>query len=267
MFNELFNNATKEYPFLIEHLNVKYIPHFHKETEIVYVLDGELTFTLGNSMYTIKKDDICIIPSGLIHNLYTEDYSKTYVMKLYSVVDLSNIHLENYIVTKNEQGYEKLLSFIKNIMNENSRKDEHHELAVNINAENILLFILRETKYYKLEGRIRWKQITENKFLDKINDYLELHYLENFTLLEIAEHLNYNKSYFCRYFKTVTGITFWEYFTMFRLDKSIQLISQFPKENITVIAGKSGFKNVHSFNTAFKDFYHCTPSEYRKNII
>ena len=30
MYNELINSATKEYPFLIKHINVKYIPHFHQ---------------------------------------------------------------------------------------------------------------------------------------------------------------------------------------------------------------------------------------------
>ncbi len=266
MFNELFNNATKEYPFLIEHLNVKYIPHFHKETEIVYVLDGELIFTLGNSTYKIKSGDICIIPPLLIHNLYTEEYSKTFVMKLYSAADLSNIHLQNHIMHPIDSGYNKLYNYIDNIINENKNKEEHYKLAVNINAENILLFILRDTKYHKMDSKIKYKHISENKFLDSINAYLELNYQNDFSLYDIAKNFNYTKSYFCRYFKSVTGSTFWEYFTMFRLEKSIEYIKTSPKENFTVIAFKSGFKNVRSYNTAFKNFFQCTPSEYRKML-
>ena len=264
MYNELINSATKEYPFLIKHINVKYIPHFHQETEIVYVLDGELTFTLGMYSYIIKKGDICIIPSRLIHNLYTESYSETYVMKLYSIVDFSNIHLENHILTKKDSGYEKLYNYIYDIINENEKKEEYYKLAVNIHAENIFLFILRETKYHKNDSKIKMKHITENEFLSSINSFLESHYNEDFSLFDIAKHSNYTKSYFCRHFKRITGITFWEYFTMFRLEKSLQYIKASPKENITVIADRSGFKNVRSFNNAFKNFYRYTPSEYRK---
>ena len=267
MYNELINNATKEYPFLIKHISVKYIPHFHEETELVHVLEGELIFTLGMSSYTIKKGDICIIPPCLIHNLYTESYSETYVMKLYPRADLSNLHFDNHILTKKDAGYEKLHKYIHNIKEEDEKKEGHYQLAVNINAENIFLFILRETTYQKLDGKVKWRHITENAFLDKINLFLEAHYNEDFSLLDIARHLNYTKSYFCRCFKQIVGITFWEYFTMFRLEKSIQYIKESPKENMTVIADRSGFKNVRSFNSAFKNFYRCTPSEYRKMML
>ena len=83
MYHEQVNNATQTYPFIIEHLNIKYIPHFHQEPEIVYVLDGMLTVSLGAFNCVIKKGDICIIPPDVIHNLYTHAYSKTFVVKLY----------------------------------------------------------------------------------------------------------------------------------------------------------------------------------------
>ena len=112
MWNELINSATKEYPFLIKHTNVKYIPHFHQETEIVYMISGELVFTLGMNSYRIREGDICIIPSRLIHNLYTQEQSESFVMKLYSVADLSNIHLENPILRQEDPGYEILRGYV-----------------------------------------------------------------------------------------------------------------------------------------------------------
>jgi AraC-like DNA-binding protein len=53
---------------------------------------------------------------------------------------------------------------------------------------------------------------------------------------------------------------------MFRLEKSVELIRSNAKENFTGIAVKSGFKNVRSFNQSFKEYYRCTPSEYRKML-
>lgn len=266
MYNEQVNYATKDYPFLIKHENVKYIPHFHEETEIVQVLEGELLFTLGIECYSIKAGDICIITPQQIHNLYTETYSLTYVMKLFPIVDLSGLRLETPILTKADPSYEKLNNYIHNIIRENENQEECYKLAVNVQAESIFLFILREMRYQNLDSRIKLKHITKNKTLDEINQFLEEHFDEDFSLDQIATKLNYTKSYFCRYFKKMTAMTFWEYFTMFRLEKSIQCMQDSPKENITVIANRAGFKNVHSYNTAFKSFHRCTPREYRERI-
>lgn len=267
MYNELINTATKEYPFLVNHVNVKYIPHFHEETEIVYVIRGEFVFTLGMLSSIAKEGDICIIPSKMIHNLYTEHYSETFVMKLYSIVDLSNIHLDKYIISQSDPGYQQIHEYICRIMVENDQKNDHYKLAVNINAENIFLFILRETQYQRTDGKIKLKQIHESNFLETINTFLEAHYTDDFSLSDIAAHLNYTKSYFCRYFKKATGTTFWEYYTMFRLEKSIHYIQLSSKETFTVIARKSGFKNARSFYEAFSNYYHCTPREYRKMLM
>ena len=264
MYNELINNATRDYPFLIKHVNVKYIPHFHEETELVYVLEGELLFSLGMESYPIRKGDICIISPHLIHNLYTEAYSETFVMKLFPILDLSNLRLDDPILRKDDPGYEKLCGYIRSIQDEHETRAAHYKLAVNALAEQVFLFILRETRHQTLDGKIKGKHITDNEILDKINLFLEAHYTEDLSLIDVAKHLSYTKSYFCRYFKRMTGMTFWEYFTLFRLEKAIRAIKETPKESITVIASRAGFKNVRSFNKAFKDFQHCTPREYRE---
>ena len=264
MYKELINYATKEYPFLIKHVDIRYIPHFHEEAEIVYVLDGELIITLGTNNRIAKKGDICIIPPRIIHNLYTENHSETFVMKLYPIADMNNIYLENNIFSTSDISCRKLLQYITDIMKEDEHKKSHYDLAVNINIQKIFLWILRETEYQTYDSRIRLKHIHENNFLDAVNTYLELHFLEDIGLYDIANHFSYTKSYFCRYFKSITGVTFGEYFTMFRLEKAIGCINSSPKENIISIAGKSGFANVRSFNDAFKKYYHCTPREYRK---
>ena len=151
-------------------------------------------------------------------------------------------------------------------MEENESREDHYALAVNILAERIFLFILRQTRYQTVDGKIRLKQISESKLFDAVNEYLEAHCCDDFSLDDVAQHLNYTKSYFCRIFKKITGITFWEYYTMYRLEKAMDCIQTSRKESFTAIARRSGFKNIRSFYNAFRDYYHCTPSEYRKML-
>ena len=264
MYREAINHATKKYPFLIEHTNVKYIPHFHDEPELLYVIEGSLSVTIESNNFTLKKGDICIFTPGLIHNLYSYDHNRTFVMKMFPVVDLGNIQLCNNTITPDNEVYEELLENVNSIMAENKEKKKGFELCVNICAEKIFLTIIRDMKYITLENNAQIKLENKSDFLNSVTEFLETHYAENFSLEEAASHLNYTKSYFCHYFKNITGVTFWKYYTIFRLDKALTMIKENPRKKYTQIAQDSGFKNIRSFNQSFKEYHHCTPKEYMK---
>ena len=82
-YRELRNTASERSPFVIEHTDVRYIPHFHDEAEIVYVLDGELEITVGTESRTVGRGGIAVIMPELIHNLYTHKKSYTLVIKFH----------------------------------------------------------------------------------------------------------------------------------------------------------------------------------------
>lgn len=264
MHRETVNHATKQYPFLIEHLNVKYIPHFHVETEIVYVLDGTVTITIENNRFTLKKGEIGIILPEQIHNLDSQEYSRTFVMKLFPTTDIGHIQLQNCIITSDSAHYKPLTENIATIMRENENKEIGYEPAVNICAEKILLMIIRNMPHHRLENRVQSRLAGQNDFLIAVTAFLEQNYANDFTLDDAAQYMNYTKSYFCHRFKQITGVTFWKYYTIFRLEKSIQFMKRFPNQRFIEIAGEAGFKNIRSFNQAFKEYYRCTPREYMK---
>lgn len=264
MFYEQINQASKQYPFLIEHINVKYIPHFHEEPELIYLLDGTLNVTIENKSFTLKKGEICIISPRLIHNLYSYENNKAFVMKLYPVVDISNIRLKNPIVSVDSKIYKKLKTYISDIISENTEKSSGYELSVNISSEKIFLEIIRNMDYCQLENLAQIRISNRSDFLNSITSYLEEHFADNILLEDVAKKLNYTKSYFCHYFKKITGVTFWRYFTIFRLEKSIEMMKKYPSKKYIEISEMSGFKNVRSFNQAFKEYHHCTPREYMK---
>ena len=264
MFYEVINHATREYPFLIEHKNVKYIPHYHEETELVYVLEGELGVTLENKSFTLKKGEICVITPRQIHNLYSFSDNKTFVMKLFSVIDIGNICLKDSIITSESTGYNKIRSYIDDMIFEDSTRGVGYELSVNIISEKIFLFIIRNMEYHQMEGLDQVKLKNKSEFLDSVTAYLEEHFSEEFSLFDVATSQNYTKSYFCHYFKKITGVSFWQYYTIFRLEKCIQMMKKNPKKKYIEISEMAGFKNIRSFNQAFKEYHQCTPREYMK---
>ncbi len=61
------------------------------------------------------------------------------------------------------------------------------------------------------------------------------------------------------------GTTFFDYLTLFRLEKALPQLT-YTKKTVAEIAYDCGFSNLRSFNRAFKRHIALTPSEYRKNF-
>jgi AraC-like DNA-binding protein len=263
MYNELINTATRSYPFLVEHEDVKYIPHFHTETEIIYILSGEIEFTAQNEKMSVGVGDICIVPSGVIHNLYTHKNSKSYVIKLYPFEGLDALRTDRFVISKDDELYHELRESIEGIMREEKERARAYELAVNINAERIALALLRGLKESPVSKK-ETKHSSENTFLKNVIEYLWENLSSEITLSGVSGRLSFRKSNFCRYFKRITGNTFWNFYTMFRVERAAELLSHRSEENIISVAEASGFRNVRSFNKAFKDCYGCTPCDFRK---
>ena len=185
-------------------------------------------------------------------------------MKLFPVIDLGNVQLAGAVIRPGTKNYDLLKKHISDIMLEDEKKAIGYELSVNISAEKILLLIIRNMEYRRLEYSGKTKYENKSDLLNAVTLFLEKHYAEEFALEDVAKHLNYTKSYFCHYFKRITGVTFWSYYTIFRLEKALLLMRETPDKKLIEIAENAGFKNIRSFNQSFKEYHRCTPREYMK---
>lgn len=86
------------------------------------------------------------------------------------------------------------------------------------------------------------------------------------SLIKVAECLNISTSHFTNIFKKHLGVTFNEYLTSQRIEKSKQnlLLTNKP---IYQIAQEVGFTNPRYFNVVFKRSVNMTPKQYRNNTL
>lgn len=82
------------------------------------------------------------------------------------------------------------------------------------------------------------------------------------TKQELAEQLNYNAAYLCRFIKQNFGKTFTEYCLSVRLNYAAQMLRS-TRWSVTTICDKLGFTNRNYFYKAFEKEYRMTPSNYR----
>ena len=127
--------------------------------------------------------------------------------------------------------------------------------------------------YLILEHCVCYKRLPASSGLPKRDfsyaktaiSYINENYTREITLDEISMIVNLSPSYFSKYFKKVTQISYSEYLANLRLEKAIQDMLE-NNTSVSAAALRNGFANVKSFITQCKKVYKCTPAQYKKRI-
>ena len=106
----------------------------------------------------------------------------------------------------------------------------------------------------------------EDHLVDKIMEYINLHYSEKIFLSDIADVLNYSESLLSKRFRRVTQMTFNEYLNRFRIQKSIEYMKK-GTYGLTEISDICGFSDYKYFSTVFKKYTGYAPSQFINMIV
>ncbi|MCB1124643.1 MAG: helix-turn-helix domain-containing protein [Verrucomicrobiae bacterium] len=102
----------------------------------------------------------------------------------------------------------------------------------------------------------------EPQTVSKARRFVENNFDRPISLDEAAKVVNTSVRYFCKVFKNYTGITFVDYLTRLRIEKSKNLL-QNPNRRVSEVAFEVGFESLTQFNRSFKKHTGMTPTEYR----
>ena len=94
--------------------------------------------------------------------------------------------------------------------------------------------------------------------------YIEENLSEHITLEDIARAGNMSKSHLNEWFRTVTGMTPYEYLLVTRVERSVELLRS-TDMTVLAVSENCGFSNLANFNKAFKKRTGLTPQAYRKS--
>lgn len=257
-----------------------YRQHHHTEFEISLFHSGRGIYTVGNKTYEFQKGDVFMFSSDEVHCI-TDIYPD-------EPFDLMNIHFEpmfiwstgdtifdlNYLkiffqrndrfenrLDRNNQATEKIRYLMNEIEKEFIEKQPEYELMVKVELLKILVTATRSYDYIKTDSSFTVK--TQSLLsLEKAMNYMDKKLTSDLNLEDIAQIANMSKNYFCTIFKKMNGISPWDYVTMKRIEKSMQLLKN-TQTNILDIALQCGFNNTANFNRAFKQVTGRVPSDYR----
>lgn len=115
-------------------------------------------------------------------------------------------------------------------------------------------------------GNNNLEQIRINIVKEEILQFIQKHYIEDISMQDVAEAMNYSNAYFCKLFKQGFSKSFTTYLTEYRIEKAKGLLKDITV-NVKEISDKVGYKDSNYFAKVFKRVVGVTPSEYRILVL
>lgn len=254
------------------------IMHWHDEIELVYVVKGRISSNCNSNMIIAEAGDFIFVNSKEFH-----DYSVLEApISLYcAVIDLSllqgrylNSYDSQYIAASKKVAIFNnhivssmpLTDYFMSMWKENQEKKIGYEYAVKSDIYGIFSLLLRSYMKYTIPDKQNLHRTRNVHKINEIIKYVEEHYQDEISLDDMANILNFNRFYFCRFFKEITGVTPAEYVNNFRIHQAISLMSGCPEMSVTSIALKCGFNDPNYFSRTFRSITGHTPRSYKAKL-
>ena len=101
-----------------------------------------------------------------------------------------------------------------------------------------------------------------NTLIQEAMRFIENNFDQDINLEAAAAFVHLNSQYFCRYFKSKTGVNFTEYLSSLRIKKAKEMLID-TNENITEISMSVGYTDSSYFGKVFLRIVGMTPNKFR----
>ncbi len=254
----------KSYHSILSPQKREYREHHHTECEISIFLSGKGIYVVHGKPYEFCPGDVFLFGSNEAHC----------ITEVHEAMDLLNIHFEPKLLWEHSDSVELLNLFAarsKQFSNRFTNADPilhdkllalegelfHKQECYIVTAKyllfSILAHLIRNYPCINPEKMIS-SHSSAIRSLAKSVRYINEHLDSKLTLKEIADIACMTPTYFSSVFKKFNGVSPWEYITIKRVDKAIDMLKSTDMTKLE-IAEHCGFSSSSNF---YKAFIHVT---------
>ncbi|MDR2570537.1 MAG: AraC family transcriptional regulator [Oscillospiraceae bacterium] len=249
--------------------------HFHPEFEIYYLYDGTRDYFINDRIHTVGKGSLVIIdtlkihrtstPAKLAHDrilieLTAEPFATFFNSLCDTPLDEIFRDLEGVWLLCDDERF-VIEGILGDIEKEFLEQKTNHRMLVMMKIAELLLFIERLKEAGRGDSSL--PRTLKHTQINSVTDYISSNYSSALTLDIISKHFYISKSYLCRIFKEVTGLTVKEYIHMFRIKKAQDLLAN-GNMRISEISESLGYGTTTYFERMFRRYMETSPLKYRK---
>lgn len=278
-------NYGPDEPFQCKH-------HWHEEVEILYFEKGHYQLEVNMEKYEVTEECFCFVGSGELHAIYSpKDFVEKAIVFSPSMLSFAiddpvqqtfiqplcaNELALPRLLTPRQPGFHQIARLYQDIIDNFQQEPTEacgrlrSQLAsaaltgqlhikanlltiLSILADNGLLSADSPAPDYRVE------------VVKRSLSYMKEHYREKIYISDLADQVNMNEQYFCRFFKKIIGKSPMEYLNEMRIKQSMRLLRD-TDESVMNISLECGFNNLGNYMRTFKKHIGSTPLQYRKSL-
>lgn len=257
------NYNGKERVWAGRYRNLQNLPHWHLESELLYVESGEITVSDNHEKYMLSQGDAIFVQGGDIHYIKSEPDSIV-AITLFDSALISGILKDHRLACAKLEHQYSIQDAFEEIQTELNSRSLFYELKLRSLITSLMVEIFRsedlaaQTQPEKHSSIDNYKNLLSE--IESKYDYI--------TFSDAADFMKLSEPYFSKFFRKVSGMTFSQYLNTVRLEHAIELLKNNTEHMpITEIAAKCGFDTIRHFNRVFKDITGMSPRQMPSDYV
>lgn len=275
--------GNQDFPFFFYHVtyihpryNMPY--HWHPLWEVVRVLTGHFRLHLDEDELLLSPGDSAFISPGAIHGgaplesrgccyecllLDTDMIFQPSAFRIYELRLLDILRQEVQITRFFPASATPVNQILTGMLDCMRYKPEGYTLHLLGLTCSLFATILQNHDYTETDSAKNRKKIGQFK---EVMAFIDSHYQEAISLVDLAASVNMTPNYFCRYFREMTHRSPMDYLNYYRIEAACERLARTDK-TITEIAYECGFQDASYFVKVFRRYKRVTPSQYLRSVF
>lgn len=244
--------------------------------EIIFCLTGTVTFSYAYEDFTLNAGEYVSVDKDAYYL-----HSSGYNMCVSFYVDLTAFEdkypdiqhqlfvcegcaqtTTEYPTACHDKLRGKLITLLKIILRGDTVGKEDRIAAVTASIVDLFVFHFHIVLFHSAKVEINQEFLTRAR---DIYSYLDMHFQEKITLEDLSSHLGLSKSYLSEFMLKVS-LGFRRMLAYVRANKSEWYLIN-TDHTIVEISEECGFSDPQYYYKAFKEWYKCTPKQFREKYV
>ena len=237
--------------------------HWHKEFELIYVMDGEVAVKVNTNDRVLHTDEFLLLNSAENHSLSSEN-AKCLILDIsYEFAEKfdSSLYSSAFRIVGGSGAEEE----IHNLLWQLSRTLNEPELP-GLRQYSIItdiLHVLFVQCKHENTNAVSDEEQARSRHVKLVKEYLQQHFREEITEMEVAKMLGLSPIYLSTLFSKTVGMQFREYLLKIRLEHAMDALLN-KHMSIEDAAKAGGFPSKRTFIAKCKRAYNITPFQLMK---
>lgn len=280
IITEISPLSEKDCLFIVERYKTEftYPLHNHKEYELNFVKNGAgVRRIVGDSVEEIGDYDLVLLCGDNLEHVWEQGSCQSKQIREITIQFSPDLFSNNFIDKKQFTSIRKMLDRAQKGLS----FPLHAVMKVYSTIDSLLkgepgfyqfvkfltilyeLSICDDARTLSSSSFARSKTVSDSRRVQKVEEYINLHYTEEIRLSQLAELTDMTSVSFSRFFKLRTGKSLSDYIIDIRLGHATRQLVDSTK-TVAEICYECGFNNLSNFNRIFKKKKGCSPKEFRE---